>query len=254
MWARLLAQAAGGAGAPILPSGAEARAFWNLYAPVAGEAKQGVVLGQIGQSLDGRIATPTGHSRYVNGPEAIVHLHRLRALVDAVVIGVGTALADDPQLTVRAVPGPNPARVVIDPNGRLPEAARLLAEDGVPVFAVQGDARKRSQRIVPVTVPMQGRHLDPRDIVAALAGLGFRRLLIEGGAHTLSAFLSAGALGRLHICIAPLIIGSGPVGLDLPPIDTLEDAYRPKVSVHRLGTDVLFDCCFAPAADVPGRT
>ncbi len=78
-----------------------------------------VVVGQCGQSIDARIATASGHSHYINGAAGLAHLHRLRALVDAVVIGVGTALADDPQLTVRRVAGPNPARVVIDPNGRL---------------------------------------------------------------------------------------------------------------------------------------
>ena len=78
-----------------------------------------VVVGQFGQSIDARIATASGHSHYINGAEGLAHLHRLRALVDAVVVGVGTALADDPQLTVRRVAGPNPARVVIDPNGRL---------------------------------------------------------------------------------------------------------------------------------------
>ncbi len=75
-----------------------------------------VVVGQIGQSLDGRIATESGHSKYINGPAGLAHLHRLRALVDGIVIGVGTAIADDPQLTVRRVSGPHPARVVIDPK------------------------------------------------------------------------------------------------------------------------------------------
>ena len=78
-----------------------------------------MVVGQIGQSLDGRIATETGHSKYINGPAGLAHLHRLRSLVDGVVIGVGTAIADDPQLTVRRVSGPQPARIIIDPKGRL---------------------------------------------------------------------------------------------------------------------------------------
>ena len=82
-------------------------------------------------------------THYINGESGLIHLHRLRALVDAVVIGVGTAIADDPQLTVRRVEGPNPARVVIDPNGRLPSAARLLAADGtrrLVVNAVEASA------------------------------------------------------------------------------------------------------------------
>src|SRR5689334_1305941 len=100
-----------------------------------------MVVGQIGQSLDGRIATVTGHSHYINGEAGLVHLHRLRALVDAVVIGIGTALADDPQLTVRRVEGRNPARIVIDRNGRLPVSARLLDADGVRRIVITSQPR-----------------------------------------------------------------------------------------------------------------
>ena len=90
-----------------------------------------VVVGQIGQSIDGRIATVTGHSKYINGPAGLAHLHRLRALVDAVLIGIGTAVADDPLLTVRRCAGPSPARIVLDPRGRLSPAAKVLNDDGV---------------------------------------------------------------------------------------------------------------------------
>jgi len=86
-----------------------------------------MVVGQLGQTIDGRIATITGQSRYINGHSGLVHLHQLRALVDAVVVGVGTVLVDDPQLNVRLVEGKNPARVVIDPKGRLDPKARNWA-------------------------------------------------------------------------------------------------------------------------------
>ena len=239
LWPRLLARAE-----PPARLGVAATAFWQLYAPIADSRTESMVLGQLGQSLDGRIATATGHSHYVNGPKAIDHLHRLRALVDAVVVGIGTVLADDPQLTVRRVSGPHPARVVIDPNGRLPGSARLLAEDGRPVFVIQGTERHRPGRVTPITLPLCEGRLAPADILAALAERGLRRILIEGGANTLSSFLAAGALDRLHLCIAPLVIGSGPIGLALPPIDRLENALRPAVTVHRLGEDMLFDCRF----------
>ena len=93
---------------------------WDaVFGPLRGDATDEIfVVGQIGQSLDGRVATAGGHSHYINGPAGLAHLHRLRAIVDAVVVGVGTALADDPQLTVRHVAGRNPARVVIDPGAR----------------------------------------------------------------------------------------------------------------------------------------
>src|SRR2546430_161312 len=105
---------------------------WDgLFGPLRnGTVDDLVVIAQMGQSLDGRIAAPTGHSHYINGMAGRTHLHRLRALVDAIVVGVQTVLADDPQLTVRLVRGPSPARVVLDPNGRMAANARVLAEDG----------------------------------------------------------------------------------------------------------------------------
>lgn len=219
------------------------QSFWDLYAPIAtGNNREPFVVAQLGQSLDGRIATASGASRYINCPEAILHLHRLRALVDAVVVGIGTVVADDPQLTVRKVEGRDPARVVIDPNGRLPWDARILAEDGCKVFVVQSYDQPRPAWVTPITIHSPDGQIGPKAIVAALAARGFQRLLVEGGAGTVSSFLSAGAVDRLHVCIAPIVIGAGPVGISLPPIDHLEHALRPRTSIHILGKDVLFDC------------
>jgi riboflavin-specific deaminase-like protein len=217
-----------------------------IYAPIAHGP---FVLGQLGQSLDGRIATPTGHSRTISGVDGITHLHRLRALADAVVIGIGTVLADDPQLTVRAVPGRNPARVVIDPGGRLPAGAHLLADDGTPCIVIQGSDQPRPARVTALTLPASAGRIDPHAIVAALARLGLHRLLIEGGGQTVSRFLAAGALTRLHVCVTPVVIGSGPTGLCLPPIARMEEAMRPRCRTHLLGEDVLFDIALAEAAE-----
>ena len=242
VWPALVALAAGDRSHP--PPSASDCPLWSLYAPVAeGRCAPAFVIGQLGQSLDGRVATVTGKSRYINGPEAIRHLHRLRALVDVVVVGVGTVLADDPQLTVREVEGPCPARAVIDPNFRLPQGARLCREGG-PIFAIQRDGRPRPDGVVPIVTPGDGDGIAPADIVAALAERGFRRMLIEGGATTLSAFLAAGALDRLHLSIAPMVIGSGPIGINLPPIDELAAALRPTAATYHLGGDVIFDCAF----------
>ena len=114
------------AGGPLPPPWEE------LFGPLRKGGADGlVVVGQCGQSIDARIATPTGHSHYINGEAGLIHLHRLRALVDAVVVGVGTAIKDDPRLTVRRVEGPSPARVIIDPSGRIPPSARVLRDDGI---------------------------------------------------------------------------------------------------------------------------
>jgi diaminohydroxyphosphoribosylaminopyrimidine deaminase/5-amino-6-(5-phosphoribosylamino)uracil reductase len=247
VWPSLLEMAGGKITTPHFPGG-HLSPWWELYAPIASGADEpAFVVGQLGQSLDGRIATVSGNSHYINGPEAIRHVHRLRALVDAVIVGVGTVIADDPRLTVRHGIGrksaaPGPARIVIDPNGRLPLDARVLAADGVPVYAVQDAPHPRPPSVTPITLPVRDGGLDPNEIVAAVAALGFRRILVEGGAATVSAFLAAGAIDRLHLCVAPLVIGSGKIGITLPPIDCLEQALRPPVSVYRMGCDMLFDC------------
>jgi riboflavin-specific deaminase-like protein len=203
-----------------------------------------VAVGQFGQSIDARIATATGHSHYINGGAGLAHLHRLRAVVDAVVVGVGTACADDPQLTVRRVEGPDPARVVIDPNGRLPPGARLLAADGVRRLILTGAAAPAADPtdVEVVRLPLVAGQLAPAAILTALAARGFRRILIEGGADTVSRFLAAGCLDRLHIVIAPIIIGTGRSSITLPPIARLDTALRAPMRAHVLGEEVLLDC------------
>ncbi len=201
------------------------------------------VIAQLGQSLDGRIATVSGESRWINGPAALDHVHRLRANVDAVVVGVGTALADDPLLTVRRVKGRDPARVVIDPRGRLGGAARCFARDGTSCVLVHGDGADVPTGVQSLMLPLNGCLMVPGDIVAALYNLGHKRILIEGGAKTVSVFVAAGVVDRLHILVAPVILGSGIPGLALPVIARLGDACRPQTRIHVLdGGDVLFDC------------
>jgi riboflavin-specific deaminase-like protein len=213
------------------------------YRPLLPAGGAPLVLAQLGQSLDGRIATASGASHFINGPAALDHLHRLRAMVDAVIVGVGTVIADDCRLTVRRVAGPNPARVVIDPHGRLPATARVLADDGARRIVLRTAAGTASPGCVVLAGPAPDGRLPPQAILRALADAGLRRVLVEGGAATVSRFLAAGALDRLHVLLSPVILGSGQPGLELPPIDDLGAALRPPTVVHILGGgDVLFDC------------
>ncbi len=201
------------------------------------------VVAQLGQSLDGRIALPSGESRWINNEAALDHVHRLRAAVDAVVVGIGTALADDPMLNVRRVAGPNPARVVIDPAGRLPAHARLLAEDSAPRFIVTRPGVTAPKGARQIVIEDRASLFLPGAIVAALHAEGFSRLLIEGGAQTVSTFIDADALDRLHVLVAPCLLGTGKTGINLSPLALLAHVRRPRTLVHVLeGGDVLFDC------------
>ncbi len=227
----------------------------DIFGPLrAGSVDDLVVVGQIGQSLDGRIATMSGHSRYINGPAGLAHLHRLRALVDAVIVGVGSALADDPQLTVRHVAGPDPARVVLDPRGRLTRTARLLVDDGVRrVIVTARGVTCELPGVELLALPAVDGHIEPAAILTALAGLGLRRVLIEGGPDTLSRFMAAGCLDRLHVVVAPIILGGGRPSLSLDPIDRVDQALRPPMRIHSLDGELLFDCDFAARRAPIGR-
>ena len=216
----------------------------ELFAPLLGASPdRPFVLAQLGQSLDGRIATPTGDSRWINGNNALDHVHRLRAHVDAVVVGAGTVLADNPFLTVRRVSGRNPARVVIDPNRRLDPASRVFAGDGCRRLIICGNETDCPPGVETIFVGPAGQLLPPADIVAALFRRGLKKILVEGGASTVSAFVNAGVVDRLHVLVAPVILGSGTTGLSLTAIRGLSEAHRPATQVHVLDDgDVLFDC------------
>jgi riboflavin-specific deaminase-like protein len=222
----------------------------SLYGALARPDSGDSVVAQIGQSLDGRIATPSGDAKDISGPDGLAHLHRMRALADAVVIGVTTALHDAPQLTVRLVEGESPARVVIDPSGRLPDCAPLLADDGARRVVIQTVDRPRPPGVEVVRLS-RNDWIAPDDLIHALQGLGLRRLLIEGGGITIARFLEADLLTRLHVAVAPLLIGAGPQGLTTQPVDTLAQARRPQMQVYGLGSDVVFDCDFTPAVTRP---
>ena len=235
---------------------ADAALLLNRYLPLL--APQ-LVIGQLGQSLDGRIATANGQSHYVTGPESLLHLHRLRALVDAVVVGAGTVLADDPQLTVRHCPGPNPLRVVLDPLRKLPPHRRLFCDGQAPTLVLAAvpaaiPATVPATAPVPVPVPEanraetallsvadDGSGFAPAEVLSLLAARGAHRILVEGGGITVSRFLTAGALDRLHVVVAPMLIGSGRPGLSLPAIDHLDQALRPAHRRESLGEDVLYE-------------
>jgi diaminohydroxyphosphoribosylaminopyrimidine deaminase/5-amino-6-(5-phosphoribosylamino)uracil reductase len=227
----------------------------DLFGPLRGGGADGaIVIGQLGQSLDGRIATETGHSHYINGPAGILHLHRLRSLVDAVVIGVGTAIADDPLLTVRRCEGPHPARVVLDPKGRLACDAKVFGSDGIRRLLLTTEDTRCAppDGVEVVALPAPDARISPHDVLAALAQRGLRRVLIEGGADTVSRFLAAGCLDRLHVMVAPIILGSGRAGFVLPPIARADEAMRLPMRTFRLDDETLFDIDLS-AQRVPGR-
>jgi riboflavin-specific deaminase-like protein len=172
-------------------------------------------------------------------------MHRLRALCDAIVVGAGTVAADDPRLTTRLVPGPNPLRVVLDPRRRLAARHAVFGDGAAPTLLICDAERAREgARIGQAEVagiPCRDGRLDLAAVLATLLARGCSRVFVEGGGVTVSAFLGAGLVDRLHVTVAPVLIGAGRPGLRLGAVESLRDARRPAHRVYRMEQDLLFD-------------
>lgn len=245
----------------------------DRYGPLV-RATGPLVIGQLGLSLDGFIAARTGDAEFVTGDQDREHLHRLRALVDAVVVGAGTVATDDPQLTVRAVAGPNPVRVVLDPHARVPRDSRVLTDGAartiwlvgpsaeVPARAAapgvvaehgaQGDTppaaltgQALEGRVEVVRLPSDG-DADPAVVLAVLRERGLAKVLVEGGGRVVSSFLAADLLDRLYLTTAPVLIGDGVPGLRFAGQDRLADALRAPTRRFVLGDDVCTELTLHP--------
>jgi diaminohydroxyphosphoribosylaminopyrimidine deaminase/5-amino-6-(5-phosphoribosylamino)uracil reductase len=232
----------------LLPSEDPRHGLLDLYLPVcSATTARPMTVGHLGLSLDGFIATHTGDSQFVTGHENILHLHRMRALSDAVVVGAGTVAADDPQLTTRHVPGPNPLRVVFDPARRLTAEYRIFTDVSAPTWyccarslLLPGETHLGSAVVVGLESTEAGPGVS--HLLQLLHEHGCSRVFVEGGGVTVSAFLEANLLDRLQMAIAPLIIGDGIPAIRVSARSNLRDCLRPQYRVFRMGGDVLFDC------------
>lgn len=219
----------------------------EFYLPLLAAATDTpVVVGHLGQSVDARIATENGHAMYVTGEENLRHLHRMRALCDAIVVGASTVAIDDPRLTTRLVEGPNPVRIVIDPQRRLAMGRRVF-NDGeartliacaadLPAASAAGTAREDI-----IELPGVGDGLCMSTLLTALQSRGLHAVFVEGGGVTVSRWMNAGLLDRLQVATAPVLIGAGRPALQLPPAISMDAARRPPHHLYRMGKDVLWD-------------
>ena len=216
-------------------------------------------------TLDGRIATRSGESRWISGDASRALAHQLRAGSDAILVGIGTVLRDDPQLTARGPTARQPMRVVVDSGLRLPPQARVLARDGTPVIAF---STNRSRPEVRRALEARGAEVvladgadgrvDLRAAFAALARRGVLSLLVEGGGEIHGACMDAGLIDKAFIFVGPIIVGGpapGPVGG--AGVTALAQAWRlRRMQVRRCDQDVVIEGYVEPparAAEAPAR-
>lgn len=228
---------------PLLAGGREGTELVERYGPLVA-AGTPLTIAQLGQSLDGFIASRTGDARFVTGEKDRKHLHRLRALVDAVLVGAGTICKDNPQLTVRAVRGDNPVRVLLDPSARIPLSSAVLTDGGPRTLWLVGPAaqvpRSLAEHVEVVRLERDGDN-DPGSVLHVLRERGLGRVLVEGGGRTVSGFLAARRLDRLYLTIAPLLIGDGVPGVRFDGCDALAGARRGESRRFVLGEDVCIE-------------
>lgn len=204
---------------------------------------------KVGSTLDGKIATGAGASKWITSEASRARAHRLRDAVDAIVVGAGTVIADDPKLTTRLPGGRDALRVVLDPTLRTKPTAQVYAAGGAPTIVAttrpedSSRARAFSKRKVRVlSVAERAGGLDLDDLLRRLAREGVLHVLVEGGAGTISGFLRAGLVDELQLFLAPTLFGAEGLTWSgrLPGVRTPADGPRFEVvDVERVGPDVL---------------
>ena len=212
-------------------------------------------------TLDGKIATETGDSKWITGEEARTFAHRLRKQHDAVLVGIGTVLADDPELTTRLVRGKNPVRVVLDSKLRislmatiLNPAAETIIFTGSDADVVKGEALAALPNVDVVRLPLAEGKLPIAQVVQKLAERGITSLLVEGGSSVHGAFFDAGLADRVCAFIAPKLIGGAKA---LPPVggegaDLVETGWQlEEVEIRQFGSDILVSGLVPEYAKLP---
>lgn len=187
------------------------------------------------QSLDGSLSRTRGTPTRLSGPASQVMTHRLRAQHDAILVGIGTVLADDPALTVRVAAGPQPQPIIVDSRLRTPATCQLARRRAwIATTTAHTPPALIAVGVTPLrcAADAQGR-VDLHDLLAQLASRGVRTLMVEGGGEILAAFLAAGVVDRVSITIAPVWLNGYRPTLPLPPL--------PHAAIRRLDADILLE-------------
>ena len=198
--------------------------------------KERVFIGQIGQSLDAKIALNNGNSHYINEKESITYLHCLRSISDGVLVGVNTIIKDNPLLTTRKIKGKNPTRLIIDPSLKLTNKYKIFKDKNTNIVFTTSNKTKNLNNTTIVKLPKKDFTLG---VYKFLKKSSLKYILIEGGPTTLSHFIEQNLINYMQFIISPTLIGSGINSVKLKPITNLKKAIRRKSNFAKLGKEIV---------------
>ena len=207
----------------------------NILFPILRKNKK-LVIAQIGQSIDGRIALNNGNSHYINNPKSIIYLHCLRSISDAIIVGSNTIKKDDPLLTTRNIKGTNPKRIIIDGSLSLNNKYKIFNDGNENIIFTKSN---KNIRLNNSTIIRLKEKNFTKNLITQIKKLKYKNILVEGGSKTISELINNKYIDILQFMIAPILIGSGINSLNLKEISNLNKAIRPKHNFNELENEII---------------
>ena len=207
----------------------------NILLPILRKNKK-LVIAQIGQSIDGRIALNNGNSHYINNPKSIIYLHCLRSISDAIIVGSNTIKKDDPLLTTRKIKGTNPKRIIIDGSLSLNNKYKIFNDGNENIIFTKSN---KNIRLNNSTIIRLKEKNFTKNFITQIKKLKYKNILVEGGSKTISELINNNYIDILQFMIAPILIGSGINSLNLKEISNLNKAIRPKNNFYELDNEII---------------
>ena len=207
----------------------------NILLPILRKNKK-LVIAQIGQSIDGRIALNNGNSHYINNPKSIIYLHCLRSISDAIIVGSNTIKKDNPLLTTRKIKGTNPKRIIIDGSLSLNNKYKIFNDGNENIIFTKSN---KNIRLNNSTIIRLKEKNFTKNLITQIKKLKYKNILVEGGSKTISELINNKYIDILQFMIAPILIGSGINSLNLKEISNLNKAIRPKHNFNELENEII---------------
>ena len=207
----------------------------NILLPILRKNKK-LVIAQIGQSIDGRIALNNGNSHYINNPKSIIYLHCLRSISDAIIVGSNTIKKDDPLLTTRKIKGTNPKRIIIDGSLSLNNKYKIFNDGNENIIFTKSNKNIRLNNSTIIRIKEKNF---TKNLITQIKKLKYKNILVEGGSKTISELINNKYIDILQFMIAPILIGSGINSLNLKEISNLNKAIRPKHNFNELENEII---------------